>query len=479
MINNSVSPKVGKEKKKRKFNLSIKMPHTYVLLSCILIAVTIMANIIPSGEFQRIQDAASGKMVVVPGTFEVMAKNYFGIFDLFMAVQKGFVDAADIIFFIIFAYGFVYMLIKNGTFDAVLGTLIRRLGNKIQLMIPVCMLTFGILGATMGLYEEAYGLLPVFIGMAVALGYDAVLGGAIVFIGVSTGFSAAIMNPFTVGVAQQIAGVPMMSGVGFRTICFVVFMSASIIYTWRYAIKIKKDPTKSVLYGVELENIKTTDKDELINKRLTTRHKLCGVAFIITIITLLYGTMELKWYINELAALFLMMMIVVGKIGGFTFTEIANTLVESTKSMTFGILVCGFSRAVLMVMKDAQITDTIVHFFASLLDGRSTYTAALGMLGTQNLINFFITGSTSQASITMPIMAPVAEIIGLNKQIAVLAFQFGDGFSNMFWPTVVAFECGLMGIPINKWYKFIAPLFGIMFILQVIMMIIAVAIGFC
>ncbi|MEG0132901.1 MAG: Na+/H+ antiporter NhaC family protein [Clostridium sp.] len=463
-------------KKKSKFEF--KMPHTYVLLSCILIVVAVLANIIPAGEFDRVKDVVSGKMVVIPGTFKYIQGQSFGIFDLFMAVQNGFVDAADIIFFIIFAYAFVYTLIKNGTFDAVLGTMIRKLGNRIQLMIPVCMLTFGVLGATMGLYEEAYGLLPVFIGMAVALGYDAVLGGAIVFIGVSTGFSAAIINPFTVGVAQQIAGVPMLSGIGFRVVCFVVFMTASILYTWRYAIKIKADPTKSVLYGVEMESRPSSNKEELIEKRLTVRHKLCGVAFIITIIALLYGTTKLGWYISELAALFLMMMIVVGKIGGFTFTEIANTLVESTKTMVFGILVCGFSRAVIMIMKDAQITDTIVNFFASLLQGTSTYTSALGMLAIQNVINFFITGSTSQASITMPIMAPVAELIGLNKQIAVLAFQFGDGFSNMFWPTVVAFECGLMGIPINKWYKFIAPLFGIMFVLQTIMMVIAVAIGF-
>ncbi|MEG0613473.1 MAG: YfcC family protein [Clostridium sp.] len=471
-----MTKKIKGSKKKSKFEF--KMPHTYVLLSCILIVVAVLANIIPAGEFDRVKDVVSGKMVVIPGTFKYIQGQSFGIFDLFMAIQNGFVDAADIIFFIIFAYAFVYMLIKNGTFDAVLGTMIRKLGNRIQLMIPVCMLTFGILGATMGLYEEAYGLLPVFIGMAVALGYDAVLGGAIVFIGVSTGFSAAIINPFTVGVAQQIAGVPMLSGIGFRVVCFVVFMTASILYTWRYAIKIKADPTKSVLYGVEMEPHQGSSKEELIEKRLTVRHKLCGVAFIVTIIALLYGTMKLDWYISELAALFLMMMIVVGKLGGFTFTEIANTLVESTKTMVFGILICGFSRAVIMIMKDAQITDTIVNFFASLLQGKSTYTSALGMLGIQNVINFFITGSTSQASITMPIMAPVAELIGLNKQIAVLAFQFGDGFSNMFWPTVVAFECGLMGIPINKWYKFIAPLFGIMFVLQSVMMVIAVAIGF-
>ena len=138
----------------------------------------------------------------------------------------------------------------------------------------------------------------------------------------------------------------------------------------------------------------------------------------------------------------------------------------------------GFSRGVLQILQEAQIADTIVYSLSSLLEGQSTYVSALGMLGVQNIINFFITGSSSQAIITMPIMEPVAELIGLNKQIAVLAFQFGDGFSNMFWPTVVAFECGLMGIPINKWYKFIASLFLLMFALQVVMMLIAVSIGF-
>lgn len=466
---------------KKKFGIRIpeKMPHTYILLSCILIFVAIIANFIPAGEFQRIEDPVSGRMVVIPGTFKYIDGNPPGIFDIFVAIQNGFVSAADIIFFIIFAYSFVHIMIKNGTFDAVLGTMIRKLGNKIELLIPVCMLTFGILGATMGLYEEAYGLLPIFIGMAVALGYDPVVGGAIVFIGVSTGFSAAIINPFTVGIAQQIAGVPMFTGSGFRVLCFIVFITASILYTFNYARKVKKDPTKSVLYGTDVNLSYTSTQDELKTKVLTTRNKLCILVFIITIAMLLYGTMELGWYINELAAWFLMMMIVAGKVGGFTFTQIAESLVEAAKAMTFGILVCGFSRGVLQILNESQITDTIVYGLSSMLEGQSTYVSAFGMLGIQNLINFFITGSSSQATITMPIMAPVAELIGLNKQIAVLAFQFGDGFSNMFWPTVVAFECGLMGIPINKWYKFIAPLFVIMVILQFIMMGLAVAIGYC
>lgn len=462
--------------KKPKF--SFKMPHTYILLSFILMIVAVLAHIIPSGEFDRVKDIATGKMVVIPGTFKFVEGNPPGIFDIFVSVQRGFVSVADIIFFIIFAYGFVYMLIKNGTLDAVLGLMIRKLGNKVEVIIPVAMLVFGLLGATMGMYEEVYGLIPVFIGMAIALGYDAILGGAIVFIGVSTGFSAAITNPFNIGIAQGIAGVPMFSGIGFRIIIFITFEIAVILYTLRYARMIKKDPTKSYLYGVDINFTQTKSKEELMEKYLTGKQKACVGLFILTIGMLVFGTMKLGWYINELAALFLMMLIIVGRVGGFTFTEVANTLVESTKLVCYGILVCGFSRGILMILNDAKVGDTIVYYLASSLEGTSQYVSAIGMLFIQNLVNFFITGSSSQAAISMPIMAPTAELIGLHKQIAVLAYQFGDGFSNMFWPTIVAFECGLMGIPVNKWYKFVGPLFFIMLILQVIFMIIAVMIGF-
>ncbi|SDK14296.1 YfcC family protein [Natronincola ferrireducens] len=456
----------------------IKMPHTYILLSMIMVFMAVLSYIIPAGAYERIEDTVTGRMVVIPGSFEYIEGTQPGVFDVFIALQRGFIDAADIIFLIVFAYGFVYMLIKNGTMDATLGTIIRKMGNKIEWLIPVCMLSFGILGATMGLYEEVYGLIPVFIGMSVALGYDAVVGGAIVFTGVATGFAAAIINPFSIGIAQGIAGVQMFSGIGFRIIIFIVFQTASIAYVWRYAKKIKKDPTKSVLYGVELDTIHKTNKDDLLDTKLTVRNKLCMVIFVLTIGILLYGTTQWDWYINEIAALFLMMMVVVGVVGGFNATKICNVFIESTKSMVFSMMICGFTRGILILMQDAQIADTIVHSLVTVLEGQSKYISALGMLGLQNIINFFITGSASQATITMPIMAPVADLVDLNKQIAVLAYQFGDGFSNMFWPTVVAFECGLMGIPINKWYKFMAPLFGIMTILQIIMMLVAVAIGY-
>ena len=174
-----------------------------------------------------------------------------------------------------------------------------------------------------------------------------------------------------------------------------------------------------------------------------------------------------------------MMMIFVGIASGYSATEICKTFIESTRSMVSSMLVVGFTRGILIIMQDGMISDTIVYYLVSFLSGTSKYLAAYGMLFLQNIIKFFVTGSSSQATITMPIMAPAAELIGLSKQIAVLAYQFGNGFADMFWPTCCALYCGLMGLPLNKWYRFITPFFGIVLVLEVIFMTIAVAIGYC
>ena len=190
------------------------------------------------------------------------------------------------------------------------------------------------------------------------------------------------------------------------------------------------------------------------------------------------GHTQAGWGINEIAAMFLMMMIFVGIVSGYSATDICKTFIESTKSMVSSMLIVGFTRGILLVMKDGMISDTIVYYLVSLLSEASKFVSAYGMLFLQNIIKFFITGSSSQATITMPIMAPTAELIGLSKQIAVLAYQFGNGFAEMFWPTSCALGCGLMGVPINKWYKFITPLFGMVLVLEVVFMTIAVAIGY-
>lgn len=453
-----------------------KMPHTYVILSILLIIVAILSNIIPGGEYDRVKDLATNKMIVVPDSFKYINKKTITFFDLFLMLQKGYVNASDIMFLIIFAYGFVYMFIKNGTLHGIIGYAIKKLGKKIELLIPFSMLLMGILGSTMGIYEEVYGLIPIFITISLTLGYDVIVGGAIVFIGTATGFAAATLNPFSIGIAQGIANIPLFSGILYRIIIFIVFEFVSICYVLKYARKIKANPEKSILYNENISTIEIKNSDYSLV--LNLKQKFCVILFFITIFFLLVGTIKKGWYINEIAALFLMMMIIVGLVGGNTPTEIAKIFIESTKNLVSSMLIVGFTRGILLIMQEAKISDTIVFYLVGLLQNHSKYLSAIGMLGLQNIINFFITGSASQATITMPIIAPVSELIGFSKQISILAYQFGDGFSNMFWPTACALECGLIGVPLSKWYQFIWKLFFIMIFLQIFFILLAVFIGY-
>ena len=447
--------------------LRIKMPHTYVLLTMILLSVVVLTYLIPAGEYDRVLDEISGKMVVLPESFHYVEGVRPGFFDIFLALQHGYVSAANILFLIVFAYSYVYLLTENGTLNRAIQVLVRCLGSRTYLLIPVCMLLFGLLGATLGIFEETYGLVPVFIGIMTALGYDPLVGGAMVYVGVATGFAAALTNPFSVGIAQSIAEVPINSGLWYRGVIFVVFQMVAIWYVMRYARRVKADPTRSVLYGEPYEVQIPAPKDGE-EDAFTLRQKLCLVLFFLTIGILLYGTTQLGWYIDEIAAMFLMMMVITGVVGGYSATQICQSFIASTKSVVPSILVIGFTRGILLTMQNAMISDTIVYGLARMLSYSNRVFSAVGMLVLQNVINFFITGSSSQATITMPIMAPVADIVGISRQTAVLCYCVGDGFSDMFWPTACSLECGLMGVSLNKWYKFMAPLFAIMVVLQVV-----------
>jgi uncharacterized ion transporter superfamily protein YfcC len=464
-----------KEKKKFQF----KMPHTYVILISIMVLMLVLTHIIPAGEYDRVEDPVSGKMVVVADSYHEIDVEAPGIFDLFLALQEGYVDAANIMFLIIFAYGFVYVLTKNGTMDAALGTMVRKIGSRVSLLIPITMLVLGILGSTMGIYEEVYGLFPVFVGIFMALGYDAIVGGAIIFLGVSIGYAAGTTNPYNIAVAQDVAGVELYSGMEFRWLIFIAFEALAIFYVMRYARRVKADPARSLLKGIAVDSVEMKGINSLDEVKMTTRQKLCLLEFFGVIGFLTYSVLELGWYVNEIAALFLMAMVIAGIISGYSATEICKTFIESTKSMVSSMLIVGFTRGILILMKQGCITDTIVYGLVNVLDGASKYVAAYGMLFLQNIIKFFINGSTSQATITMPIMAPTAELVGLSKQIAVLAYQFGNGFADCFWPTSCALCCGLMGgVPLNKWYRFVTPLFLMMLVLEFVFMTIAVWIGY-
>lgn len=455
-----------------------KMPNTYVVIFIMLILAALLTWIIPSGSYERVINEA-GTEVIVDGSFQYIDADPVGPIGIFRAIVQGFTQTADIIFFIIFAYGFVHMLMKNGTFDAMMGTLIRRTKNfNIQWVFAIVMILFGILGSTMGMAEETYGMYPVFIGLGIALGYDAIVGVSIVYIGVQTGFASATLNPFTVGVANGIAGISMSTQMLiYRIICFVIFEGVAIAYVWRYASKIKKDPTRSLLYGTPFQNMGTgKTQEEMVAVKVTKRHILCGLIFVATIAIMVWGVIAQKWYIEELSTLFLIAMVVTGIAGGLGPNELAAEFIVAAKSMMFGALLVGMSRGILIVLQNGYIIDTVLYAMANTMRNFSGAVSGISMVVVQNLLNFFVPSGSGQAAVSMPIMAPLSDLIGVSREVAVLAFSFGDGYSNMFWPTSVAAACGLMGLPIDKWYKWIAPLFGIFFCLQLVLISIAVVI---
>lgn len=463
------------EKKKRK----LSVPHTYVIIGIILVIVTLMTYVIPAGQYDRVMDEASGQEIIVTGSYHHVEQTPVGPFKMVTALAEGMVDASDIIFFCFFAYGLVYMMIKTGAFYGGVSALKRVMRGKEILILPVFMIVFGICGSTFGMYEEVYGLLPAFIGIAIAMGYDGLVGGATVVLGVVTGFAAATLNPFTIGIAQGIAGLPIGSGVWYRIICLVLFEALAIWYVMRYAHRVKKDPSRSIVRDVHFNVDEGMTSEKMEKLPFTGRHKLIMLVFACTIGLLVYGTTQFGWYLSELSALFIIAMFVVGLLGGFGPSEICRKFVEAASEILFGAVVIGVAPgSLVVVMNEGNIIDSLVYYMSSALTDVPNGIAAVGMVIVQNILNFFIPSGSGQAAVSMPIMANLADSIGMHRQIAVLAFQFGDGFSNMFWPTVIATECGIMGIPLQKWYKFAWPLFIMMFALQVVLIVVATMIGY-
>ncbi len=462
------------EKKKK----LLTVPHTYVIIGIILILVTLMTYLIPAGQYDRVLDEETGYDIIVEGSYHHVDQSPVGPFKMIQSLANGMADASDIIFFCFFAYGLVYMMIKTGAFYGGIGALQRLMHGVEILIIPVFMIFFGICGSTFGMYEEVYGLLPAFIGIAIAMGYDGLVGGAAVVLGVVTGFSAATLNPFTIGIAQGVSGLPIGSGIGFRIICLILFEGLAIWYLMRYAHKVKKDPSLSVVKDVSFHMDEGMTKEKMAQLPFTARHKLIILVFVATIALLVFGTTQYGWYLSELSALFIIAMFAVGLLGGFGPSEICKKFVEACTEILFGAMVIGVARSLVLVMNEGNIIDSLVYYLSSALSNVPNGIAAVGMVIVQNILNFFIPSGSGQAAVSMPIMASLADSIGMERQIAVLAFQFGDGFSNMFWPTVIATECGIMGIPLQKWYKFMWPLFIMMFALQIVLIMIATAIGY-
>src|SRR5699024_7481910 len=296
-----------------------------------------------------------------------------------------------------------------------------------KLLIPVTLLIFSLGGATFGMAESTLIFIPMGVVLARSLKMDAITGMAMVFMGAMAGFSAGFLNPFTVGVAQSIAGLPLFSGIVLRIIIQIILVAIASWYIISYAQKVKRDPKKSLVYDLEVEE---QSSDESFEVEFTTRHKLVILTIISGFGTIIYGVTQGWSTSTDLAAIFLAIGIVSGLIGGTSPNQIAEDFIEGAKELTYGALIVGLARAIVVVLQDGNIIDTVIHGAAQLLTWLPSYLSATGMYLFQVFLNFFIPSGSGQAATTIPIMAPLGDLIGISRQSVVLGYQLGDGFDN-------------------------------------------------
>jgi possible MFS family major facilitator transporter len=453
-------------------------PNTYVIIIIMMIVAVLLTWIIPSGEFERVKDEVSKQSIIIPGTFKYIENNPISFLQIPVYIMKGLAKASDIVFLVIIVGGAFNIIIETGMFQSFAGRLTKVFSNKEVLIIPAFSTIFALACTTMGV-NTFIGFAPIAVIIARSIGYDAIVGVSMVALGGAIGFSTGTFNPFTTGVAQSIAGLPIFSGVGYRFICLVVFLIVTNIYIIWYAKKVKANPEASVVYEMEQEN-KKVEVSEKQHDKIEGRHYLVLLIVIACFVLLVYGSQNWKWKLQENAAMFLWMGVLSGFAYGFGPSRIAEEFTKGAKKLVYGALMIGMANGISLILADGKILDTTVQYLGGLLVVLPSHAQAAGMFLMQLLINGLITSGSGQAAATMPIMLPVADIIGMTKQTAVLAFNFGDGLSNYILPTSSALMgfIAMVGISYSNWMKFMWRLFLIWTVVGAVLVIVANSINY-
>lgn len=458
-------------------DISQKFPHTYAILLSVVVIGALLSYIIPAGEYDRTEE--DGQTIVVSGSYSPVEQNPVNFFELFMSIPTGLMEASNIIFYIFLIGGAFGIIRATGAIEAVIQKTMDSVKGNEKLMIPVIMTVFSVLGFTTGMAEEAIIFVPIGIVLAVALGYDAIVGTAMVTLGAASGFIGGMFNPFTVGIAHDIAELPIFSGWGFRTVVYVFVLGMAILYVMHYAKKVKKDPERSLVYNENKAGQINFTEDVFEFEELKRRHIFILSVFLIGIIVNIYGIFQHGWFLTELSANFFLIGLLAGFIGGMKMNAIFDAFIEGMKLVVFGAIIVGFARAILVVLESGLIIDTIIHSMSGVLDNIPTAFTALGMLVIQVIINFFIPSGSGQAVTTMPIMIPIADLQNMPRQIAVLAFQYGDAITNTIIPTSASLMgvLAVAGIPYLRWVQFVWKITVYWLLLAAVALVAATLIG--
>ncbi|GAB3804925.1 YfcC family protein [Virgibacillus kimchii] len=483
------------EKKKSKF----KMPSAYTLLFLIIIVIAILTWIVPAGQYEILGD----DLQPVPGTYTEMEQNPQGIWEVLYAPIRGFFDAQDIAFFVLVIGGFLGVVMKTGAIDAGIGRIVKGMEGREHLLIPVLMVLFALGGTTYGMAEETIAFYPLLIPILIAAGYDSLTAVSIIALGSGVGVLGSTMNPFSTGIASGFAGISIGEGIILRVIILILTLAVTIFFVMRYAKRVKEDPSKSLVYDMKKDNeayFLSGQSEKLLD--LTGKRKAVLWVFGITFLFMVLGVIPWAdkfnihifdninnfflnipvigpflgnvmplgdWWFGELTLLFLFASIVIAFIYRMGEENFTSTFVDGARDLLGVALIIGISRGISVVMADGGMTATVLHWGEQLLDG-------VGPVLFSNLaylfylpLSFLVPSTSGLATMSMPIMAPLADFAGVGREMAVTAFQSAAGVVNLITPTsaVIMGALAIARVPYNVYFKHVWKL---LIVLSIIVM---------
>lgn len=441
-----------------------RFPHPLTLLvGCVLLAAA-LTWVLPAGEYQRREDPATGRSVVVPGTYRRIESHPVNPFQAIVAIPKGIVDAASVIGLVFLIGGGFTVVERTGTFGRLVNGFARKVRHRGILVIPVASVAFSLGGIMMQMQEELIAFVPVLLLLVRQLGFTPVTAVAMSLGAAAIGAAFSPVNPFQVIIAQKVAELQPASGLGFRLAFLVPALGLWIGGTMYYAKRTRFTP-------------ETSGEDRPVP--LDWRDVTVLLAILAAFAIYIYGAQRLSWEFNELAALFFAVGVLAGLLGRLGIGGTADAFVEGFKSMALAGLLIGFARAIYVVLNEGQIVDTIVHGLFIPISGLPASLAAVGMMVVQAAIHLPVPSTSSQAVLTLPLLVPLSDLMGLSRQVTVLAYQYGAGLCEIVTPTNGALMAMLAaaGVRYEEWFKFVMPLYAALTALAVVAIAIAVAAG--
>ncbi len=462
-----------------------KVPHTLVILFTMVVLAQILTYVVPAGTYERVE-AADGRFQVVPGSFHLTPETpALSPFASLTALPRGFSGAHEIIFFVFIIGGAFAVIRSTGALEAGIGALLRRWSHRPFWLIAggtvIC--AFG--ASTVGFGEEFFPFVPVLAALCLALGYDRLTAIAIVMVGYGIGFCAATINPFTVLIAQDIAQLEAASGLWYRVLLFLILVPVGIHHVWSYARAVKREPSMGLVADVPAPDSAAVPDVQAAKALvhlppMTATQSSVLAAFALSMVVLVAGMTWWQWGLFEMQGLFAGLTLVVALVARISPDRAATEFSVGAASLTSVALLIGVARAIQVVLQEGGVVDTLVHGISMPITGLPPAISAISMFVVQTVINFFIPSGSGQAFVTMPIMTPLADVIGVSRQVAVLAFQLGDGLSNILIPTnyVLIGILAMAGVPYDRWVRFVMPLLVKIAVLGSLALVVAVLIGY-